>query len=279
VGQVIGSMADLDAASLDDVRRFYDTYYAPSNATLTLVGDFQPEAAKALIEKYFKTLSAWPRPKQRTVKAPALTAEVRLDLDEPIASLPLVVLQYFTPALFQPGDAELDVLAGILASTTSSRLQRALKFDARLAHDVEVAQESSANVSVFSISVVVRPGVKPDDVVAAVQSQIELLRDLPPTDEEIARAVHAIERKLVFSLEDFGQRADVLQRYNHFLGDPGFLPRDLERYRHVTQETLLAAVNTYLVKERRAVLVASPPTGSSTPSAPAKAAPAKEGTP
>ena len=119
-GYVIGSMADLDSASLADVRAFYDTYYAPSNATLVIAGDIDTAQTKALVRKYFDTLPKWTKPAGKTVAPPALTQEVRVDAVDAVAQLPRVQVQYFTPPMFAPGAADLEVLAGVLVSLTSS---------------------------------------------------------------------------------------------------------------------------------------------------------------
>lgn len=284
-GYVIGSMADLDRASLGDVKIFYDSYYAPSNATLALAGDLEPAEAKKLIDKYFRTLPKWPKPPPRTVKPPLLDKEVRLDLVDALAQLPKVVVQYFTPASFQPDNAEMDVLAHALGTGNGARLHQALVVDGLLAQEVTATNNSLGNVSVLTITAVVKPGVNPEDVLNAIQSQLELLKDLPPTEEEIARAINAVEAQALFSLQETLGRAEQLQRYNHYTGDPGYLAKDLARFRAVTPATIQAAVTTALVKERRGVLIAAPatlkgaaPTGDAPAATPAPPAPpAKEG--
>ena len=257
-GSVIGSLADLDAASLKDVGAFYDRYYAPSNATLCLVGDFDPAAAKALIDKYFKTLPKWPKPPRRTPTAPTVTAEIRVDHDETVGTLPLVELLWLTPALNQPGDKELDVLAAVLGDGIASKLQEALLVQTEQAQEVRVYQQSMANVSAFVIRVVVRPGIAPEDVLATIHSQLLYLRDVPIQPEEVARAVTQIETRQVFGLEMGFVRADVLQHHNQFDGDPGAYKKELEAYRAVTADGVMAALQTYLTKDRRAVLIARP---------------------
>lgn len=260
-GQIIGSLADLDAATLDDVRGFYDTYYAPSNATLTIAGDIDVAKTKEIVEKYFGTLSPWDKPKPREVKRPSIDKPIRIDFEEPIAKLPKVTFTWLTPALFADGDAEMDVLAHVLSSGKSSRLQRALLFDERLAQSVNAYQYSMQNVSVFGIEVVVKDGVNPEDVVSALEAQLELLGDLPPEPAEIERAVNAIETQRLFGLQKIGGfsgKAEQLQSYNHFLGEPDWLANDLARYRKITPDSLAKAIKAELDPNKRAVLVAVP---------------------
>lgn len=269
-GQVIGSMADLDAATIDDVRAFYDTYYAPSNATLTLAGDFDPAEAKAWIEKYFGTLPPWSKPPARNVEPPVLQGPLRVDYPEKIAKLPRVSFLWLTPRFFEEGDAELDVLAHVLSAGKVSRLQRALLHDEELAQRVVAYQRSMQNVSVFGIDVVVRDGVDPETVIAALESQLEFLRDLPPERAEIERAINAIETDRLFALQKiggFGGKAEQLQTYNHYLGTPEFLAQDLERYRAVSSERVMAIMQAHLTPERRATLVANPSLATPPPTA------------
>lgn len=257
-GYIIGSLADLDRASLDDVKKFYDNYYAPSNATVAVAGDLDPAEAKKLVDKYFKTLPKWPKPSARTVTTPALGAEVRLDLDDNVAQLTKVVVQFFTPALFQPQNAEMDVVAYLLGEGNASRLHQALVVDAPLAQEVTALQQSFGNVSVLTLSAIVKPGVNPEDVLNGIQAQLDFMKDIPPPADEITRAVNTVEAESVFSLQAPLARAEQVQRYNHYTGDPAYLAKDLARFRAVTPETLQAAVTTLLGKEKRAVLVAKP---------------------
>ena len=256
-GNVIGSMKDLDAASLDDVGRFYDLYYAPSNATLALAGDFDPAEAKKLVEKYFGTLPAWSKPPPAAPPTPSLASEVRVVHDERVATLPKVALAWFSPPAYAQGDAELHVLARILADGNASRLQQALLFNAPIAERVTARQASAQSASVFLIEVVVRDGVAPNDALEAVSSQLAVLPDLPPSPEEIARAVAGIEREMLFGLVEPLGRAEMLQTYNHYKGTPDYLAQDLARFRAVTPESIVATMTAHLAPERRGVLVAA----------------------
>jgi predicted Zn-dependent peptidase len=260
-GIVIGSLADLDAATMDDVKSFYDQHYAPANATLAIAGDFELDDAKQLVEKYFGTLPGGAKPSPRQVPAPELTAPVRLDVEEPIGKLPKVVVHYLTPSFFQEGDAEMDVLAGLLTSGKSSRLVRALQYEEQLVQSVSAYQQSMANVSVFTIEAVVKDGVDPETVLSGIQAQLEFLTDLPPEPKEIERVVNKLETGRLFGLQKIGGfsgKVEQLQSYNHFVGDPDYLAEDLARYRAVTPEKLTAAVQKYLVPQKRAVLIAWP---------------------
>ncbi len=260
-GSVIGSLADLDAATMDDVKGFYDQFYAPANATLAIAGDFESADVKKLVEKYFGTLPGGVKPQAREVVAPLIKEPIRIDYDEPIGKLPKVVLHYLTPSFFADGDAEMDVLAGLLTSGKSSRLVRALQYEEQLVQSVSAYQQSMKNVSVFTIEATVKDGVNPETVLSGIQAQLEFLTDLPPEPKEIEKVVNRLETGRLFGLQKIGGfsgKIEQLQSYNHFVGEPDYLAQDLARYRAVTPEKLTAAVQQYLVPSKRAVLIAWP---------------------
>jgi predicted Zn-dependent peptidase len=278
-GSVIGSMVDLDHASLDDVRRFYDDHYAPSNATLCIAGDITPADAKKLVDKYFRSLPSWPKPKARSVPAPSIASEIRVDHVETVGAVPLVEVLWLTPARGQPDQRELDVLARVLGDGIASKLQDALLVQSELAQEVTVAQQSMANVSAFTIRVVVRPGVTADDVLNTIQAQLDYLRDVPVSPEEVTRALNRIETERTFALQMGFVRADVLQDGNHFDGDPGAFVSELAKYRAITADAVMAAMKKHLTKEHRAILVALPAGGPAASTTPADAAAAPKEAP
>ena len=271
-GTVLGNPKDLDSVSMGDVVGFYDRFYAPSNATLAISGDIAVPDAKKLVDKYFRTLPKWEKPSRRTVAMPLLNAEVRVEVEDRLALVPRVSMAFFSPPAFQNGSADLEVLGLLLADGQASRLHQALVVDGKLAQAVSCRFTSMANVSVLKIDVVVRPEANPEDVVNGIQAQLDLLKDLPPSAEELERAVTAFETRRLASLQHPRGRAEVLQRYRNLAGDPGFLARDLARYRAVTPDTTLAAVNGFLGQERRAVAIVRP----ARPAPPPAAAPAPE---
>ncbi|MBL92422.1 MAG: peptidase M16 [Myxococcales bacterium] len=260
-GRVIGSMSDLDAATMDDVKDFFGRYYAPSNMTLTVAGNFDVTHAKNLIEKYFATIPAGPKPDYPNIPKPSLSEEVRVVHYETLGKLPRVMVSYFTPPFLQPGDAEMDILAHVLAGTKTGRLRKHLMELEERAQSVHVYQQSMQNVSVFTIDVVLRAGESPEQVLGVIDSRLSELYDLPPEEEEIARAIATIETDKVFGLQALGGnsgRAEQLQRFNHYTGEPDGLAADLERYRNVTSEKIIQMMEIYLTPKSRGVLFALP---------------------
>ncbi len=259
-GYVIGSMSDLEAASLDDVRGFFTRYYAPANATLVIAGDFDPTTTRALVERYFGSLPRRPAPEPRTVTTPPLAGEKRVEVGEPV-TLPRVQMGWLTPPYFAPGDADADLLAAILGHGRASRLYRRLVYELQLAQDVDAAQESLALASIFTVTVVGRPGVAPERLAQEVDAVLAELRTTPPTEREIERVRNTVLTGTLTTLQylgGFGGVADRLNTYNHYLGDPGALARDLERYRAVTGATLLAFARDHLRADARAVVTTVP---------------------
>ena len=271
-GRVIGSMEDLDAATLDDVKAFFETWYAPSNATLAIVGDYDPATIRGLIEKYFGTLPTRPKPQSPAVPKISLSEPVEIRVDETVASLPLLQVSWHTPAFFEEGDATADVLAIALSSGKSSRLYRRLVLEKKLAQSVSARQQSMGAQSVFVIQAIARPGVSTDQILEEVDAVLATIREEGITQQELQQARNRFETGKVSGLQlvgGFGGKADILQAYNHFLGDPGRLDWDLDRYEDVTVEEVRDFAKNEL-GPNRVVLHAVPP--SSTASASLKGA-------
>src|SRR5690606_28834853 len=153
----IGSLEDLNAASLEDVRAFFRKYYAPNNASLAIVGDFEPEQAKAWVEKYFGPIPAGPPIERPSPEPVRLGEEKRIVLEDRV-QLPRLYMAWHTPGLYEPGDAELDILSGVLAGGRSSRLYQRLVFEEQLAQFVTAAQGSRELAGQYGITVQARPG-------------------------------------------------------------------------------------------------------------------------
>lgn len=255
-GNVIGSLEDIGAATLADVRDFFQTYYTPANATLVLAGDFEMDQARALVEKYFGPLEGRPKPARPEVAPPKLEREEIIEFEEPAARLPKLSVVWPGPRAFSEDAAALDILAHVLSGTRSSRLDRKVSFEDPLAQSVTAYFQEFLAGGQFQIDLVAQPGRTLDQALAAVDAVLADLRANPPTDEEILRAKNAQETRTLFGLErlgGFGGRAEQLQTYNHYLGDPSRLRWDLERYRSVTRSDLERVMKTWLGQARLVV--------------------------
>jgi zinc protease len=229
---VIGSHADIESAELNDVRDFFKQFYAPNNASLAIVGDFDPKTIKAAVEKYFGPIPAGPPVPKIDAVTPPITSERRATVTDKV-QLPRVYIAWITAPIYKPGDAEADLLARILGGGKSSRLYRRLVYEKQMAQDVNASQQSLMLGSVFQITATARPGVKPEDLEQAIDEELGGLQKTGPTPAELARARNTIETGTIQGLQrlgGFGGVADVLNQYNHYLGDPGYLAKDLSRY-------------------------------------------------
>jgi zinc protease len=258
--QVIGSHLDIQSAKLEDVRNFFKLYYAPNNASLAIVGDFDPEKARELVEKYFGPLKRGedvPRIKAHT---PPITSERRATIQDNV-QLPRVYMAWLTSPIFKPGDAEADLAATILGGGKSSRLYKKLVYEKQIALDVAVNQQSLILGSVFEIQATAKPGVKPEDLEKAINTELEGMRKGGPSNAELARARNVIESRIIAGLETlggFGGVADRLNSYNHYLGTADFLAADIGRYENASIESVQAFAQGQLNTNQRVVVYGIP---------------------
>lgn len=234
-GDVIGSHADIQASELKDVREFFRTYYVPNNATLAIAGNFDPARARTLIEKYFGTLAGAAEPPAPDALVPRVEQEKRVRLTDDV-ELPKVTMAWLTPPAFKPGDAEADVTAQILAGGESSILYSTLVRDLKLAQSVEAYQESHTYPSIFQIEAVAKPGHTAAELEKEIDAVLTRLRDAGPEPRQVNSAQVGLVADLVRGVEGIGgfnERADTLNRYNHYVGDPDYLKKDIARYRAV----------------------------------------------
>jgi len=259
-GDVIGSHEDIQAAKLEDVRNFFKLYYAPNNASLAIVGDFQPEHAKALVEKYFGPLKRGEDVPRIKVLTPPITAEHRLVVQDNV-QLPRVYMGWLTSPIFKPGDAEADLTATVLGGGKSSRLYKRLVYDKQIALDIGATQQSLMLGSVFEVQATARPGVKPEDLEKTIDAELEAFRSSGPTPAELERARNVLESRIIRGLETlggFGGVADRLNSYNHYLGTPDFLAADIARYENASVESLQEFARMQLKNNQRVVVYGVP---------------------
>jgi zinc protease len=251
-GDVIGSHADIEAAELGDVRDFFKTYYAPNNCTIAIVGDYDPKTIKAQVEKYFGPIPSGPAPEKIDVKQPVITEERKITVTDKI-TLPRLYMAWQSPAIFKPGDAEADLLASALGGGRSSRLYKDLVYEKQIAQSVNVAQQSLMLGSVFQIEATAKPGVKLEDLQAAIEKDLAEIQKTGPTVEELERARNTIVTRKIQGMQrlgGFGGVADMLNEYNHYTNDPGFMAKDLARYTNATAESVARFARTLTENSR-----------------------------
>jgi zinc protease len=256
----IGSMEDLSAASYEDVVNFFKQYYTPRNASLAIAGDINPAETKKLVEKWFSDVPAGVPVPPIVPPVAFLPQEKRIVLEDKV-QLPRLYMAWLTPALFTPGDAELDLLANILAGGMNSRLYKRLVYDLQIAQDVSAFQASRPLGSSFQIIVTAREGHTLSELEKVVQEEINHIKSEPPTDRELQRAVNQFEAGFLDRLErigGFGGKADQLNNYYTATGNPDYFNEDLARYKALDVNDLRAIAETYLRDDGRVVLSVVP---------------------
>ena len=238
----IGEPADLRGATADDARAFFARFYHPGNASLAIAGDIPATQAMELAERLFAEIPSGPQ--IAPVAPPPLQAGGRrLHLEDRI-ELPRIYLAWPSPALFAPGDAACDLLADVIAYGRMSRLYRDLVYERRIATDVTAVQGSRELGSLFQIVATAAPGHTLAQIEDVIHDQLARLASAGPTREELDRGRVQAEASFVYRLQTlggFGGKADQLNAYNVYLGQPDYFAADLNRYLSVTHDDVAAA--------------------------------------
>lgn len=254
---VIGSMADLDAATLEDVHEFFRTYYAPNNASLVVAGGVDGAQVLPLVERYFGEIPRGPEAPEVQASPVEAAPGRRLVLEDDVR-LPRLYLAWHSPAYFAEGDAELDAVATILAEGKASRLHRALVYERGVAQDVQAFQDSRKLGSIFLIVVTARPEVPLTELERETMRQLEAIAAGDVAPIEVERARNRIETAFVDELQHILGRADRLNLYAYYTGDPGYANADLERYLRLEAGGIAATVRRWLVDAPPVVLSVVP---------------------
>ncbi len=244
----IGEVADLQAATLEEAHEFFARYYHPANASLVLAGDIGTEEGFAIAERYFGDIPGGPPVERPVVAEPGGPHEARVLLEDRI-EYPRLHLAWHSPGLFVEGDADLDLLAEVLANGKTSRLYRSLVHTRRLSLDVAASQSSREAGGVFQV---VSTAASTDALPAihdAMRDEIARLADEGPTPDELSRVMAQAEANFVYRIQTIGGfsgKSDQLNAYNVFLGSPDGFDRDLDRYRRATCESVRDAARRFV---------------------------------
>lgn len=250
----IGSHEDLEAASVADVQAFFAKYYVPSNASLVVAGDVKSDEVVELAQKYFGHIAAGTAPTRRGVEAaPKLGKVVRETMTDKVEAAKIIIA-FHSPAQLEDGDAELDLLASVLTSGKASRLHKALMFDKSLARSVVAAQHSEEMSSTFQIEIIGQEGVSLDELEKAVDAVLTDAATRAPTEAELKRARSEYELGFVSRLQSVAARASLLNSYEAKKGDPGWVDRDLARYKNATADGVLSWAKKTLTLDSRVIL-------------------------
>ena len=265
----IGSMEDLNAATVEDVAEFFKIYYAPNNAVLTLVGDFKTDVALAKIKKYFESIPAQPAPPVPDTSEPAQTAERRKTLEDNFAQVPRLDIVYKIPPGNTPDWYAMNVLAQVLASGQSSRLYQKLVKEKEVAANVFGNAQERRGPTLASVVVLGRPGKDLAEAEKLVYDEIERIKNEPLADWELEKVRLQLRRQRTQTLQGTLFRAFLLGQYAVYYNDPALLNTVEEKFSRVTKDDVQRVARAYLKDSNRTVITTLPK--------PKAAAPAKPG--
>ena len=255
---VIGSMDDLNAATVEDVASFFKMYYAPNNAVLVLVGDFKPAEALAKIRANFESIPSQPTPPAVDMTEPAQKAERRASVDDMLARAPRVDLAYKAVEGNTPDFYALQVLSAILQSGQSSRLYQKLVKEKEMVSGVGGFMDEKRGVGALYTNATLRPGVKTEDIEAAIYAEIDRLKKEPIADWELQKAKNTTRRNLINGLQSSLSRAITIGQYTTYYNDPNLINERLNKVAAVTKEDVQRVANKYLVDTNRTVVITMP---------------------
>ena len=254
----IGSMEDLNAASVEDVGQFFKTYYAPNNAVMAIVGDVSTEASLAKVRKYFEDVPSQQPPPEVDMTEPPQTAERRQTIEDPLARLTRLDVVYKIPDAKSPDIEPLQVLSTALGGGRSSRLYQSLVRDKQIAAQTGTYVDETRGPGLFQIFATVAPGKSAPDVEAAVTAQLEAIKTSEIAAWELDKARNAARRSFVGSLGSSFDRAVLLAEYTAFFGKPDRINTRLDEIAAVTAADVQRVAKQYLRTETRSVVTTAP---------------------
>ncbi len=259
-GSVIGSHADIEAARINDVRDFHQQFYTPNNATIVIAGDFDAEKLKGLLEKYFGPIPKGPAVEPVNVQTPPLTKQQRATITDTV-KLPRLTVAWLTPKSFTPESYSIDTAMQALGGGKASRLDEALVIKAQTAQSVSCNNSTYALTGITECDITAKPGIKLEDLEASFWAELDKLqKDGPTADEVQASKALSLTGKItgLQRLGGFGGVADMLNLYNQYTGNPGFLSKDVAMTDAVTIASTKAATAKYLTKDSAVVVYCVP---------------------
>ncbi len=272
---VIGTHEDLEAATVEDVKEFFATFYVPNNVTLAVAGDFDPKVIKPLIADLFGTLPKGADPQRRKADPVKLDGVKRATTHDKV-QLPKIAIAYHSPAWYSEGDAEMDLVAAILSRGKTSRLYKRLVYDDKVAADVSAYQDSAQLGSTFRVDVVAKPGADLDAIEKAVDEETARLVKDGPDAKELEQRKADFELRMLNSLQAVEAKADKLNEYDYIWGEPNSFKRDLDRYRNAKPEGVRQWAEKVLTPSARLVMRILPEPEDSSAKSEAPAAPVAE---
>jgi zinc protease len=255
----IGSIEDLDAATLENVQKFHATYYRPDNATLLVVGDFDPKQLDAFVDKYFGSIQKpnLPLPRVQTKEAER-TGEKRFTEYGANVPLPGVGITYLIPSQKSEDAPALTMADIILSQGRSSRLYQSLIYQQQVAQSTNANADLKEDAGLFELTAIVAAGKKPEDAEAALRAEIKKLQDTPVSAAELEKAKNQIITSQLRQRETNNGKANALGQAAVLLGDPNRVNSDLEKLQAVTAADVQRVANKYFTDKNRYVFIYLP---------------------
>ncbi len=255
---VIGSMEDLNAATVDDVREFFRIYYAPNNAVLTLVGDFKSDDALARIQKAYEAIPAQPVPASVDIAEPAQNATRRFTMDDPLAQLPMLLIGFKGPTGNTPDAYAMQVLSSVLLGGQSSRLYQKLVKEKQLAVQIGGNSDVRRGPGSFGIQAIIAPGKKAEDAEAAIIEELARISQTPIESWELEKARIAARRSAVGQRSSSLGLAIAIAEAAVAYKDPHLVNTRPELVAAVTRDDVLRVAKKYLLQTNMTVGLALP---------------------
>ena len=263
----IGFHEDLNAATLEDAKKFFREFYSPSNASLSIAGDFDVDKTKTQVEKYFGSLKQGPSLNRKSNMESMIQGKTSITLYDKVL-LPKLILAWPSTPRFHEDEAALSILASILGAGKVSRLHKTLVYERRIAQSVGVGNGPSEIAGEFYLEATAAPDHSIKEIEDAVHGEIEKIQKEPPSQEELQRIKNVMELQRIRQMAQvggFGGRANRLNSFNVFAGDPGLINTDFERYIAVTPEDISRVAQTYLSARLVSLVVLPEPSFNQTP--------------
>jgi predicted Zn-dependent peptidase len=255
---VIGSMEDLNAASVEDVAAFFKTYYAPNNAVLAIVGDVDAKTTLSKVRQAFEPIPAQPAPPQVDLTEPRQTGERRQQLEDPLARLARLDIVYKVPPRLSADDDALQVLGTVLSSGRSSRFFQKIVRELQLAPGVNAGRDGAIGPGLFRVIGTVTPGKTVAALEAAVLAEIERVKTEPLAEWELEKARNNAKRAVVAGMTSSLQRATQLAEFAASYGDASLINQRVARIMKVSAQDVQRVAKTYLTADNRTVVITAP---------------------
>jgi zinc protease len=246
---VIGSMADLSAASLEDVKQFFRRYYAPDNTTMVIAGDVKADSVRRLVHSWFDPIPRGPSVTRPTPPAFSLPHDTAATLEDQV-QLPRLYYTWHTVKRGDPDDAPLDLLAYILTGAKNGRLTQPMVYERQMATDVAAIADSKRLDGDFTIQATARPGKALPELQAFVDQELSRLARSGPSDRELQQAKNATEAAFLAQLEQVSSKAEQMNEYLYYTGEADYFQKDLDRYLAVTAADVQRVAQRYLLTSK-----------------------------